>query len=141
MSAADATAEAILARHPGAVAFRFGDSRALCDDLLARIRSGAKRATCMALANVERGEEPMPEIGRRDLALDWDGAPALLIETTEVTLCRFCDVGADFALAEGENDTLAGWQRDHRAWFERTGGWSPEMMLVCERFRVVEDFA
>ena len=28
-----------LARYPGAVTFTFGDSRALCDDLVARVRS------------------------------------------------------------------------------------------------------
>ncbi|MEO1277180.1 MAG: ASCH domain-containing protein, partial [Pseudomonadota bacterium] len=44
------------------------------------------------------------------------------------------------ALAEGENDSLEGWRADHRAYFERNGGWSPDMMLLCERFRVIEDF-
>lgn len=80
----------------------------------------------------------MPVPGRRDIALDWDGRPVLVIETTEVRVCRFEEVEADFALAEGENDTLEGWQADHRAYFERTGGWSPDMAVVCERFRLVE---
>lgn len=82
----------------------------------------------------------MPEEGRRDIALEWDGAAALVIETLEVEVRRFCDVDADFALAEGENETLEGWQADHRAYFERNGGWDPEMELVCERFRMAEDF-
>lgn len=82
----------------------------------------------------------MPEVGRRDTALNWDGTPALVIETLEVTQRRFCDVEEDFALAEGENDDLEGWRRDHRAYFARNGGFDGEMMLVCERFRLVEDY-
>ena len=49
-------------------------------------------------------------------------------------------VGEEFALSEGENETLEGWRRDHQGWFERTCGFSPDMILVCERFRVIEDF-
>lgn len=126
-------------RYPGAETFTFGDSRALCDDLLARVRAGRKIATCGALRDFEDGGEPLPLVGRKDIALDWDGTAALVIETEEVTVRRFCDVGAEFALAEGENDDLAGWQAGHRRYFERNGGWDPEMKLVCERFRLVED--
>ncbi len=128
-------------RYPGAEAFTFGDSRALCDELLALVRSGAKRATCGALRDFADGTEAMPVVGRRDIALDWDGHPALVIETVELTVRRFCDVGADFALAEGEDETLEGWQAGHRAYFERSGGWSEDMELVCERFSLIEDLA
>lgn len=131
--------EAVRRRYPGARTFRFGDSRALSDDLLARVRSGRKTATCMALADIEDGGEPMPQVGRRDIALDWDDRPALVIETVEVTIRRFDEVDAAFALAEGENDTLEGWRRDHERYFARNGGFAPDMPLVCERFRVVED--
>jgi uncharacterized protein YhfF len=134
------TLEEALARHPGAVTFAFGDSRALSDVLLALVRAGRKTATCGALRDFEAGEA-MPVVGRRDIALDWDGRPALVIETTEVTIRRFREVEADFALAEGEDETLEGWQEGHRRYFERNGGWDPEMELVCERFRLVEDFA
>lgn len=130
------------APHAGAHSFTFGDSPELNARLLALVRSGRKTATCEARrAFAPEGAETMPEVGRRDIALDWQGRPALLLETTEVTLRRFDEVDAAFALDEGENDDLAGWQRDHRAYFERTGGWSPEMMLVCERFRLIEDLA
>lgn len=128
------------ARYPGAETFTFGDSPELSAALLALVRRGHKTATCGALRDFEAGGEAMPVVGRRDIALEWDGRPGLAIETVEVTQQRFCDVEAEFALAEGENETLEGWQRDHRAYFERNGGWAPDMMLVCERFRVVEDF-
>lgn len=128
-------------RYPGAETFTFGDSRALCDRLLSLVRSGAKTATCGALRDFHAEGEVLPIAGRRDIALDWDGGPALVIETREVTIRRFCDVDEDFALAEGEDASLAGWQAGHRAFFERNGGWSEDMELVCERFRLIEDFA
>ncbi|PHP26997.1 ASCH domain-containing protein [Limimaricola cinnabarinus] len=134
------TMEDLKARYPGLESFRFGDGPEMSAELIALVRSGAKTATCGALRDIKAGE-PMPVVGRRDVALNWDGSPALMIETTEVTQRRFCDMDADFALAEGENETLEGWQADHRRYFERNGGWEPEMMLVCERFRLVEDFA
>ena len=121
--------------------FVFGDSPALCARLLSLVRQGRKTATCGALRDFAEGGEAMPELGRQDLALNWDGTPALLIETTEVTIRRFCDVTEDFALAEGENDDLEGWRADHRAFFERNGGWQDDMALVCERFRLVRDLA
>jgi uncharacterized protein YhfF len=83
----------------------------------------------------------MPEVGRTDIALNWDGTPALAIETTSVSLTRFCDVEEKFALAEGEDETLEGWQNGHRRFFDRNGGFDPQMMLVCERFKLVADFA
>lgn len=120
--------------------FTFGDSRELCGHLLSLVRSGQKTATCGALRDlVEEGEE-LPVVGRRDVALDWDGNPALLIEMVNVEICRFCDVREDFALAEGEG-TFEDWKAGHIAFFERNGGFDPEMELVCERFKLVEVLA
>ncbi len=134
------TLEEALARYPGADTFTFGDSRELCDRLLALVRAGRKVATCGDLRDYEAEGAALPVVGRRDISLNWDGTPALVIETLEVSVRRFRDVNADFALAEGEDATLAGWQAGHRGYFERNGGWDPEMLLVCERFRLVEDF-
>ncbi len=134
------TLEEAKARYPEAETFVFGDNRALCDLLLSLVRKGRKRATCGALGDFAQDKEPMPAMGRRDIALDWDGTPALVIESTEITIRRFCVVDADFALAEGEDETLEAWRASHRAYFERNGGWSPDMELVCERFRMIEDF-
>ena len=134
------TLEEAKARYPDAETFTFGDNRALCDRLLGLVRAEKKTGTCGALSDFEAGNEAMPVVGRQDIALDWGGNPALVIETVSVTVQRYCDVDEAFALSEGENEDLAGWQADHRAYFERNGGWEPEMELVCERFRMVEDF-
>lgn len=117
--------------------FTFGDSRQLCDRLIALVRSGRKTATCGALRDFSEGDEAMPVAGTQAIALDWDGKPALLIETTSVEILKFRDVPEDFALAEGENTTREDWARDHRAFFARNGGFSEDMELVCERFRLV----
>lgn len=133
------------ARFPDAETFTFGDNKELCDWLLGLVREGRKTATCGALRDFGKGraidgKEALPAVGRQDIALNWNGTPALVIETVEVSVRRFCDVEADFALAEGEDETLSGWQAGHRAYFERNGGWSAEMELVCERFALVVDF-
>ncbi|WP_232844873.1 ASCH domain-containing protein [Paracoccus onubensis] len=119
------------------MSFTFGDSRELCDRLLALVRSGKKTASCGALRDFTEGGEELPEVGRRDTALDWDGNPALLIETTEVSIRRFREVTEDFALAEGEGDFDA-WTAGHIDYFSRNGGFDPDMELVCERFRLIE---
>jgi uncharacterized protein YhfF len=123
------------------VTFTFGDNRALCGELLALVRAGRKTSTCQRIEAFGEGGEPLPDPGRRDVALDWDGNPAVVIETLTTQCIRFCDVAEDLALAEGENDDLEGWRRDHRTWFERSGGWHPEMWLIFETFRMVEDRA
>ncbi len=126
--------------YPGAGTFMFGDSEALCQELIALVRSGKKRATCGALRDFEGEPESMPVVGRCDIAANWDGTPALVIRTTKVQQVRFCDVTWDMAWREGEDDDLAGWQAGHKAYFARNGGFDPQMMLVFEYFDLVEDF-
>ena len=134
------TLDEALARFPEAETFKFGDGPDLSAELIGLVRAGVKTASCGALRDFGADGQAMPVVGRQDICLNWDGTPALVIETVEVTKRRFCDVDADFALAEGEDDTLEGWQEGHRGFFERNGGWEPEMMLLCERFKLVEDF-
>lgn len=136
-----ASCEELKIRYPEAETTRFGDSPELSDRLIVLIRLGKKTATCGSLKSYRNDNEPIPVEGRCDIVLDWDGTPALVIETTEVTVRRFCEVDDDFALSEGEDESLEGWRAGHRAFFERNGGWDPVMELVCERFRLIEDLA
>ncbi|MEL6551682.1 MAG: ASCH domain-containing protein [Pseudomonadota bacterium] len=129
---------ALKARYPGAITFKFGDSAEMSAEILPLVFSGKKTATCAALREYEAESASMPVIGRRDIALAWDDTPVAVIETTDVTQCRFDDVGEDFARAEGEFPDYASWREAHRVFFDRHGGWSPDMMLVCERFRLIE---
>jgi len=127
--------------YPGAGTFQFGDTAELSAHLIGLVRSGKKRATCGALSEFEDDPASMPEVGRCDIAANWDGTPALVIRTLKVEQVRFCDVTEEMALAEGENDSLEGWRRDHEAVFTRTCGFDPEMMLVFEHFELIEDLA
>ncbi|WP_308917558.1 ASCH domain-containing protein [Jannaschia sp. LMIT008] len=127
----------VLARHPGATPFRFGDGPTLCDALTDLVLSGVKTATCGALRDYPPGDPDRPVVGRRDVACRWDGTPAAVIETIAVTELPFDAVPEAFALAEGEG-TFDEWRAGHVAFFTRNGGWSPDMILLCERFRLVE---
>ena len=120
--------------------FTFGDCEELCNELLNLVRSGRKTATCEALREFGPEGDAMPVVGRRDVAHNWDATLALILETLAVTQMRFCDVDECFALAEGENDDLDGWSRDHQRYFERNGGFDSEIMLVCEHFMLVHDY-
>jgi uncharacterized protein YhfF len=114
--------------------FAFGDSPKMADWLLACVLAGAKTATCWA---VREGQQTYP--GKRMVALDGAGRPRAVIETLSLEQKRFDEVGFDFAIAEGEGDeSLEEWRQHHRAYFERNGGFAPDMMLWCERFRLVE---
>lgn len=115
----------------------FGDSPVLADELLALVLMGKKTATCGALRDYIAEGTPIPIAGRQDIILDGAARPAALIEYADVTQCRFDDVTEDFALAEGEGD-YAAWRAGHIAYFERNGGWSPDLELVCERIRLLE---
>ena len=114
--------------------FSFGDSPELADALVKLVVSGAKRATCWP---VSEGE--LTHVGKRMVAIDGRGTPRAVIETVELTIRRFDEVDAAFAFDEGEDGrTLEDWRTAHRAYFTRTSGFAPDMLLWCERFRVVQ---
>jgi uncharacterized protein YhfF len=117
--------------------FSFGDGPALADELLELVVKGVKIATCST------EDEPNTSTpGERWIVLDGRGEPRCVIETLEVTYRRYNEVDAAFARDEGEGDrSLAYWQSAHRRYFERLGRFSEDMMLMCERFRLVEVFA
>ena len=114
--------------------FSFGDSPEMADQLLAFVLGGSKRATCWSALDGQQ-----THVGKQMVVQDGAGRPRAILETVELKQQRFCDVGLQFALDEGEGDeTLDDWRRGHRSYFERNGGFDPEMMLWCERFRLVE---
>jgi uncharacterized protein YhfF len=122
--------------HRGLRSFAFGDGPALADELLDLVLKGAKTATCST------EDEPITSTpGQRWIVLDGGGTPRCVIETTEITYRRFGEVDAAFAHDEGEGDRSLGyWREAHRRYFGRLGKFSEDMMLMCERFRLVEIF-
>jgi uncharacterized protein YhfF len=116
--------------------FAFGDGPALADELVELVIRGVKTATCCL-----EDDPDAPTPGERWVVLDGRGEPRCVIETTEVTHRPFHEVDAAFAYEEGEGDrSLASWRSDHRAYFSRLGRFREEMLLLCERFRLVEVF-
>lgn len=133
-------AEAI-ARYPGAGSFRFGDSRALNAQILDLVRQGRKTVTCDAVAGFARRSEPLPEPGRTDIALDWDGVPVLAIRTVDLAFMPFSAMTEDLVADQGEFRDLADWRAGYRAYLTRAGLFSPDAEMLVERFTVVEVFA
>lgn len=115
--------------------FAFGDSPAMADELLALVLQGRKTATCWPASQGLKGSAA----GARYVVLDGAGAPRVVIESTELVQRRFDEVPADFAAEEGEGDlSYAHWAAVHEDCFTREGAFAPDMMLWCERFRLVE---
>lgn len=135
------TLQQIVDANPEAETFRFGDTPVLCAEILALVRSGTKTATCEAASAYGKGGDAWPEVGRRDIALNWDGTPAVMIETVEVETRRFNAIDAEFVAAQGEFRDLDHWRGAYEAYFRRSGGFAPDMKLMCERFKVIEDYA
>jgi uncharacterized protein YhfF len=131
------SASAIPEQYRSLRSFAFGDGPALADELLALVLKGVKTATCST------EDEPNASTpGERWIVLDGRGQPRCVIESLEVTYRRFGEVDAAFASDEGEGDrSLAYWRDAHRRYFGRQGKFSEDMMLMCERFRLVEILA
>jgi uncharacterized protein YhfF len=119
--------------------FAFGDTPQMADELLALVLAGTKTATCSALSAYEAEGEPIDEVGNRGVVLDGRGRPACVIEICEAAIRRFNEIDAAFAHDEGEGDrSLACWRREHERYFTKCGLFSEDMLLVCERFHLVE---
>jgi uncharacterized protein YhfF len=127
---------AVPQQYQGLRSFAFGDGPALADELLDLVIKGVKTATCST------EDEPNTSTpGERWIVRDGRGEPRCVIESVEVAYRRYNEVDAAFAHEEGEGDrSLAYWREAHRGYFGRQGKFSEDMMLMCERFRLVEIF-
>jgi uncharacterized protein YhfF len=115
--------------------FAFGDGPELADELAGLVLAGLKTATCWSVAEGRKGAE----VGKPMTVLDSAGRPLAVVQTTELTQRRFDAVDAAFAYDEGENDrSLEGWRRAHQNYFTRQGCFALDMLLYCERFRLVQ---
>lgn len=114
--------------------FTFGDNAQLADCLAGLVLAGLKTATCWAAADGPRHTE----VGKMMVMKNAAGQPLAVLQTVELTPRRFSEVDATFAFDEGEGDrSLEYWRQAHRRYFTRQGSFAPDMLLCCERFRVV----
>lgn len=121
--------------------FPFGDGPALANELLALVIAGKKTATCCSLSQYQSEGWEMPTPGYRWIVLDGAKQPRCVVETTACETKRFDQVDAQFARDEGEGDlTYEWWRNAHENYFKRQGVYAPDMLVVCERFRLVDVF-
>ena len=115
--------------------FMFGDSPAMADELLALVLAGKKTATCWAASQGLKDSA----LGARYVVQDGAGTPRAVIESVELVQRRFDEVDAVFAAEEGEGDlSHAHWAAVHEDYFVREATYAPDMLLWCERFRLIE---
>ena len=129
----------------------FGFPGPLRDRLVAAILAGTKTSTTGLLEEYRREGSVVEQAGALERVVDSAGISLAVIETTEVEVKRMGDVDLQFAIDEGEGfETVSAWFAAHVRFFT-----SPEMMaalgnpavpidddtlVVCQRFRVVEQF-
>ena len=122
---------------------QFGDTPELANELGRLVFNGVKMATCSALWEWQAEDSPLPQVGLKTIVLNGAKNPICIIETMEVGIQPFNQVDTQFAYDEGEDDrTLESWRREHWKYFSRVLpkiGKHPtlDMLLVCERFRIV----
>lgn len=123
--------------------WHFEMSEGPANDLLSLVLEGKKRATASSLWGYELEGEPLPQAGTLSVITWWDGTPGCVIRTTSVQVIPYREITFDIARLEGEDDTLASWQTNHRAFFEAEGKelgyvFSEDMPVIFEEFEIVE---
>jgi uncharacterized protein YhfF len=124
-------------------AFHFDDNEPDANALADLVLAGVKRGTATLVWSFEKAGRSLPGPGALSVVTYWDGTPACVIETQEVEVVPFEQVGAGFAAIEGEGDgSLEYWRRAHWAYFGRECarlGREPNqsMPVACERFSVI----
>ncbi|EDQ32343.1 hypothetical protein HPDFL43_12778 [Hoeflea phototrophica DFL-43] len=135
------TLQQALERYPGAQTYRPGDSEQLNRVIIDLMRAGRKTATCATPDEFEDDPESYPEVGRIDIALDWNGDPALATRTLSLETISYTQMDDSRIAAQGEFVDLEDWRKGYGAYYQRQGSFDPDMVFIYERFEVVDDFA
>ena len=121
--------------------WHFGDNPAMAEELIELVLKGQKRATAGLKWTLKAEDVPVPD--GYSVVTDYYGAPHCVVQTTDLRELPFDQVDADFAHAEGEGDqSLEWWRRAHWDYFSRECQQhgltpSPDMLVVCERFKLL----
>lgn len=114
------------------------------DGLAQLVIDGVKSATCSGYVLYGLENEPLPKVDDYSIVLNSKDEPVCIIRTSEVTIVPMNEVTEDFAYAEGEGDrSYEYWKRVHTDFFTDALGevglqYSEDMLLVCERFELVD---
>ena len=75
------------------------------------INDDVKRASCSLKAGYDADSEPLPEVGRITVVLNWQQEPVCIIRLNKVEVMPFNQISAEFAALEGEGDGTYAWWR------------------------------
>lgn len=116
---------------------QFGDTPTLIDALADLIKQGIKTASC---ARFDKDSET-PKVGQRMVVLNSKKIRICIIEITKTEIMPFDQISEKFAFLEGEGDrTLSFWRKEHQRFFASHNKFSPDMLLLCEYFKVIHLF-
>lgn len=107
------------------------------------INDGVKRASCSLKAGYDADSEPLPEVGRITVVLNWQQEPVCIIRLNKVEVMPFNQISAEFAALEGEGDgTYAWWRVAHIDFFTQYAqevgvAFNEESDIVLEYFEKV----
>lgn len=122
-------------------AWRFGADP---DALVQLVKEGTKSATCSGHVFYELENAPLPKVDDYSVVLNSKDEPVCIIRTSEVTITPMNEVSEEFAHAEGEGDrSYDYWKKVHVTFFtdalsEVGMEFSEDMLLVCERFELID---
>ncbi|WP_191562372.1 ASCH domain-containing protein [Metabacillus idriensis] len=114
------------------------------DHLAQLVIDGIKTATCSGLIFYEEENVQLPSVGDYSVILNSKDLPVAIIKTVEVEIKPMNKVPEDFAIAEGEGDrTYRYWKEVHEEFFKEELSkigreYTEDMMLVCERFELID---
>ncbi|EPR7549235.1 ASCH domain-containing protein [Vibrio fluvialis] len=107
------------------------------------INDDVKRASCSLKAGYDADSEPLPEVGRITVVLNWQQEPVCIIRLNKVEVMPFNQISAEFAALEGEgDDTYAWWRAAHIDFFTQYAqevgvAFNEESDIVLEYFEKV----
>lgn len=118
--------------------FQFGTSADWLADLVVE---GKKTATTSGYVFYELEKEALPQAGEYYIVLNGMEKPVAVIQIQSVEVMPMNEVTEEFALAEGEGGYHFWWDA-HEKFFsellkEYDKEFSPDMLVVCERFKKV----
>ncbi|WP_404448631.1 ASCH domain-containing protein [Sutcliffiella horikoshii] len=122
-------------------AWQFGGSP---DYLAQLVIDGVKKATCSGYVFYEVEKEPLPTTEDYSVVLNSKDEPVAIIKTVDVQIMPMNEVPEEFAISEGEGDrTYQYWWNVHVEFFTKElreigREYSEDMLLVCERFELVD---
>jgi uncharacterized protein YhfF len=99
------------------IAWSFGDTKEMADNLATLVVKGIKTATTSSLDLYEPDEEK-PFVGEYNIILDGEKNPVCITKTVVVEEVPFNLVSQEHAYHEGEGDrSLQQWRKDHEVFF------------------------